>query len=234
MEYQKQFIQIVKLMAKADSELQVFSDFTKVMAANIATAIPPVPSIISSINHEEIMNRYGSKPENNFAQLQALVFEAFQYEKAQDFLGSVYMNLNAGRENRGQFFTPYNLAEATVRSSLPSVKKVIKEKGYVVLSEPCLGAGAMMIAAASELQRQGIDHTRCVWFEGQDIDRMAAFCGYIQTSVIGLSGRVIIADTLSYPSGQGISIDESKSNILYTPMAHQSCWETRFAKLKVR
>ena len=64
----------------------------------------------------------------------------------------------------------------------------------------------------------------------QDIDYLAGLMCYIQMSVLGFAGYVVIADTISNPS---LSVDRrglipvDGPNVWYTPMYHRDIWQWR-------
>ena len=66
------------------------------------------------------------------------------------------------------------------------------------MNDCACGAGATLIAARNSLKHTGIG-TNQTLFVGQDVDRTAALMCYIQLSLLGCAGYVVIADTLSKP-----------------------------------
>lgn len=70
---------------------------------------------------------------------------------------------------------------------------------FVRAIEPACGSGANLIALANVLKEKGINYQRNVYFVGQDIDPLVAKMCYIQMSLLGMPGIVIVGDTLSSP-----------------------------------
>lgn len=138
------------------------------------------------------------------------MIEAFEDNPFQDLLGDVYMRLNLGNKNTGQFFTPYNVARAMAELSTDedAITKQINECGYVTMNEPAAGGGANVIAMAHVLKDMGINYQRHLWFVAQELSELTALTCYVQCSIIGMAGVVQIGDTLR--------MDFHHS--LYTPM----------------
>ena len=224
MDYKKEFLQRISDMANMYSEQQVFFDFVQATACHFSVrAVFDKDLIILNHerldNREEIFKRHGSKGKERFNQLLIWLYGAYEENQAQDFLGSAYMQLNEGRGSKGQFFTAYHISELTAALAVKDAKEVVLKQGFISISEPSVGAGAMVIAAANELIRQGIDCRTQAWFDCQDIDMMAGLCGYIQMSMIGLAGRVIIADSLKHPRLGELKLDELYQQTYFTPNA---------------
>lgn len=138
------------------------------------------------------------------------VIQAFEDNPYQDLLGDVYMRLNLGNKNTGQFFTPYHVAHAMAELSADedAITKQINEHGYYTMNEPAAGGGANVIALAHVLKDMGINYQRHLWFVAQELSELTALTCYVQCSVIGMAGIVQIGDTLRMDF----------HHALYTPM----------------
>lgn len=148
------------------------------------------------------------------------VIQAFENNPWQDLLGDVYMRLNLGNKNVGQFFTPYNVAEAMARLTLDEslVTKQIAEHGYLTVNEPAAGGGANLIGAAHVLKEMGVNYQRHMWFVGQELSELTALICYVQCSLLGMAGIVQIGDTLKMEFHHS----------LYTPMSvMEGAWTWR-------
>ena len=69
----------------------------------------------------------------------------------QDFLGSLYHDLNLQQEQKGQFFTPYDISRfmAEIPFAGNNAKEELDRKGHISVNDPACGAGAMLIAFAN-------------------------------------------------------------------------------------
>lgn len=138
------------------------------------------------------------------------VIQAFEDNPFQDLLGDVYMRLNLGNKNTGQFFTPYHVADMMAELSMDeaTITKQIAEHGYYNVNEPAAGGGANVIAMAHAFTKLHINYQRHLWFVAQELSELTALTCYVQCSIIGMAGVVQIGDTLR--------MDFHHS--LYTPM----------------
>lgn len=97
---------------------------------------------------------------------------------------------------------------------------------------PTCGAGALLIAFANECRRPGndINFQTSVLFVAQDIDFLAGMMCYIQLSLMGCPGYVVIDDSISHPitgiDPRGL-IPRDGPNVWYTPMYFRDVWHWR-------
>lgn len=145
-----------------------------------------------------IIGQYSKSEQQIFPQLVAILVTALEREPEQDFLGEMFMALELGSHWKGQFFTPYSVCKMMVKVTTDDAKDKIAAKGWVSVHDPACGAGATLIATRNHLALSGIGGTQA-FFIGQDIDRTAAMMCYIQLSLLGCAGYVVIADTLIHP-----------------------------------
>lgn len=111
-------------------------------------------------------------------------------------LGDTYGQLELTNEGRGQFFTPYSVSRMMAQIALQDVADGVAEKGYITISDPACGGGAMLIAAAEVLKDAGINYQQQMHATGQDIDPTAVHMTYIQLSLLHVPAMVIQGDTL--------------------------------------
>jgi type I restriction-modification system DNA methylase subunit len=121
-------------------------------------------------------------------------------------------------------------AEVTV-----DVGKLKEQPRYISLCDPTVGGGAMLIAAARVLQRGGINYQTRACFIGQDIDRTAAHMAYLQMSLLGMPGYVVVANTLSNPIvGTALEpVEQPSQDFWYTPLWFSDVWQMRRAWYRV-
>ncbi|MCR5329613.1 MAG: N-6 DNA methylase, partial [Lachnospiraceae bacterium] len=152
----------------------------------------------------------------------------------QDFLGKLYMNLNLGSHWHGQFFTPYHVCELMAKMQIEEadVKREIESKGYISICDPCVGGGAMLIAAASAFRKLKINYQDHAVFVGQDLDSVVAKMAYIQISLLGCPGYITVGNSLTNPqTGPVLFPRESEGQEVWiTPMFMSQIWELRRTK----
>lgn len=163
-----------------------------------------------------------------FPRLVGIVADALTKNPDQDFLGEMFMTLELGSHWKGQFFTPYDICRMMARVQLEGAGAQAKEKGWIGIYDPACGAGALLVAARNELVLEKLPYTSAL-FVGQDIDRTAALMCYIQISLLGCAGYVVISDTLRYPiTGTALRPVKTENNdIWYTPMLYSEAWAGR-------
>ena len=197
---QNEFQKVFSQLCDTKSSWQVWSDFVEMTAIAISNRF----EIREKVKQERearyltIIGQYSKSEQQIFPQLVALLVTALEREAEQDFLGEMFMALELGSHWKGQFFTPYSVCKAMANITIADAKDEIAQKGWVSVNDPACGAGATLIAARNCLELAGIGGTQA-FFIGQDIDRTAAMMCYIQLSLLGCAGYVVIADTLVHP-----------------------------------
>lgn len=78
-----------------------------------------------------------------FPGLAAYVVMALEDNPEQDFLGSVFMELNFGNKSTSQFFTPYHICELMAKVTEEDVAAIVKEKVISRSMIPAVGPGQL-------------------------------------------------------------------------------------------
>lgn len=112
----------------------------------------------------------------------------------EDYLGTIYMEIEAGNKNSGQYFTPYNISKFMAMITLG--EKPTGEKVFT-LNEPCCGSGGMVIATADVWTEQGFNYTNNALVIANDIDRNCVLMSYLQISFTGMPAVIKHQDTLT-------------------------------------
>lgn len=197
---QAEFQKVFSKLCQTKSAWQAWSDFVEMSAIAISNAFEYRIQVKQEREERylNIIGGYGKNEQQLFPELMAILVASLEREPEQDFLGEMFMALELGSHWKGQFFTPYSLCKAMAQINIQDVEEKIKDKGYVSINDPACGAGATLIAARNALASAGIGGTQA-FFVGQDIDRVAGMMCYIQLSLLGCAGYVVIADTLTKP-----------------------------------
>ena len=110
------------------------------------------------------------------------------------------------------------------------LKGKIEAQGWVSVNDCACGAGATLIAFANECMLRDINYQTSVLFVAQDIDLVTGCMCYIQLSLLGCPGYVVIGNTLTDPGlsldGRGL-IPVHGENIWYTPFYFTDIWHHR-------
>ena len=164
------------------------------------------------------------------AEMLGMVVAALDENQDQDLLGEIFMTLGLGNEHNGQFFTPYNVCSAMSALNSENIAAQVERQGWVPVADPACGAGALLVAFANECLRQKVNYQTSVLFVAQDIDFTVGLMCYIQLSLLGCAGYVVIGDTLAHPATaydrRGL-IPRDEGNVWYTPMYFRDVWHWR-------
>ncbi|WP_312731591.1 N-6 DNA methylase [Atlantibacter hermannii] len=214
----KQFISVFKATGRHLRRWDVFSDFITLAASELDMARIRTQDNIE--RSRKICERYDGQDQENLKMLFCMLVAALE-GKFQDFLGSIFMELELGSGDMGQYFTPYSVQSMMARLLIPGVAEIIREKGWFTLSEPTCGAAGMVIAYAECLLDAGFNPSEHMFVQCIDIDPIAADMAFIQLSLLGIAAEVTTGNTLTLQC----------SRVRYTPVYYLNEWE---ARLKLR
>lgn len=217
---QADFSRLFSELCKSKSPWEVWADFTAMSALVLANAFDQQGSVHDDREQQYIntVRRYSKSDLDIFSKLFAVTMEALEDDPNQDFLGEMFMGLNLSSHWKGQFFTPYNVCRMTAEMQIDGIEAHIERQGWVGINDPCCGAGALLVAARNALVRRKLGPTQAL-FVAQDIDRTAALMCYVQLSLLGCAGYVVVADSIRYPI-----TGPRKSPLLISPMPEQEVW----------
>ena len=180
--------------------------------------------------YKAIMKKYAPDEAEKFHELLMALIEGLDSNPNQDFLGSLYMVLDMGNDANGQFFTPYSVCQLMSQIDMDVVTETVDKRGWTSVNDPACGAGATLISFANACVEQGINYQSSILFVGQDIDQTAACMCYLQLSLLGCPGYIIVGNTLTSPPAGGEArglIPATTENIWFTPFYFRSEWHSR-------
>ena len=224
---EKKFLKLFDTLIYSRNTWQVWEDLMTVMACSISNAVDRTPNKFKKREEQyerAIKNLGGIEIP---AQMLGIITMALEQNPDQDFLGKLYMSLNLGSHWKGQFFTPYNICQMMAEINFgEGTQEEVEKKGYISVYDPCVGAGAMLIAAANTMKKVKINYQTNAIFVGQDIDRIVAMMAYIQLSLIGCPGYIIIGNSLTNPPTGHILFpqDTEGQEVRLTPMFITDIW----------
>lgn len=229
-EREKEFLKRFNSLCQTRSSWQVWADFITAVAITLANTTEQNQKIRDKREKEfaDCIERLGGQ--DIPAEMLGIITMALEENPEQDFLGNLFMKLELGNHWRGQFFTPYSLCELMAELNSENLNKEIEEKGWVSVNDCACGAGATLIAAANVFKKHDVNYQDHALFVAQDIDRVAGMMCYIQLSLLGCPGYVVIADSISSPAtGKGTLFPEEKEDqeFWYTPMWYSDTWNMR-------
>ncbi len=202
----------IQKLSGRHSTWKVFSDFCEISAISISNSI-------DKANYEERENQYlnivkGYKKEEvdlfakMFADLVMDSNECAENELLDDILGQTFHELGLHNHWKGQYFTPMTVCDAMGEITLQNPEKIIEERGYITVGEPCVGSGAMVLGMANALENRGYNYQKHMVVTATDIDLKCVHMAYIQFSLYGIPAVVIHGNTLT----------NEKWSRWYTPM----------------
>lgn len=227
---------IVKLMGELTgrySGWEIWQDFIIMSAISIANTVGGPYKDAREKEYHARAGKYSAQEMEIFSQMLYEVVAELDRDPDQDFLGELFMALDLGNEWKGQFFTPYDVCRMMAAMSFGDDFKAKADRhGWVSVNDPACGAGALLIAFANECRRPGRDlnYQTSVLFVAQDIDFLAGCMCYIQLSLLGCPGYVVIADSIVNPStsydARGL-LPADGPQVWYTPMYFRDVWHYR-------
>jgi len=227
---QSEIVKVFNRFSGKYSRWELWSDFITLTACTISNAV--------DVSHREkreklymtVAGKYTKQELDRFAEILARLVDAYDSDPDQDLLGELYMALELGNDNNGQFFTPYDICRCMAAMNLDNASLGIQGKGWISVNDPAVGAGALLIAFANECHRRDINYQQHVLFTAQDIDMITALMCYIQISLLGCPGYVYVGNTLTDPcqalDSRGL-IPRPSDKLWYTPMYFAPVWHYR-------
>lgn len=214
-DYKKQFCKLIEQFGHKYSTWEIFNDFLYLTSVSMANCVQTPEREEREQNYLKIINKYNKDEQKLLVEMFATVVLALTQKPKQDYLGEIYHALKLHQHQKGQFFTPYHIAEFM---SEVNYTDDMGEKGYITVNDPACGAGVMLIAYANTCIAHDLNYQEKVLFMDQDIDRTAVLMCYIQLSLLGCNAIVIRGDSLIKP---GLHED---NNIWCTPMFYLNQW----------
>ena len=230
---EKEFYNIFQSLCGRTSSWEVWADFIYITAVCLSNAadLDDSRKKYRANQCDKILGRYTDEEKEKFSKLSESLVNALEQDPEQDFLGTIFMKLQLNNHWKGQFFTPYNLCAAIAKMELSEIKRNLDERPWISINDPACGAGALLIAARNEAKKNEVSSHQ-VLFVGQDVDTIAALMCYIQLSLLGCAGYVVVSDSISNPivgDTPLIPILQEGQDIWYTPVFFDLAWQLRIA-----
>lgn len=228
---QRELEKLYNKLCQRYSRYEVWQDMVWMVATAISNAVDKRYFDQREANYMRIVQKYSKEELNVFPEFFTHIVLGMEESPDCDFLGELYMNLELGNKHAGQFFTPYDvcrmMAEVTINEDL--LKSQIEKHGWISVNDCACGAGATLVAAANILRCKGLNYQQQALFVAQDVDATVALMCYIQLSLLGCAGYVVIGNTLTEPQVGPVLFGENSSRCWYTPMYFHPVWQTRRA-----
>ena len=230
-ERQRELEKLYNKLCHRYSRYEVWQDMVVMIACAIANAVDKRHFDKREEMYMRVVKKYEKDELAVFPEFFTHIVLGMEENPDCDFLGELYMDLELGNKHAGQFFTPYDvcrvMAEVTINDDL--LKEQIAKQGWISVNDCACGAGATLVAAANILRSKGVNYQMQALFVAQDVDATVALMCYIQLSLLGCAGYVVIGNTLTEPQTGNVLFGEESSRCWYTPMYFHEVWSTRRA-----
>lgn len=228
--HQKEFVRLFYSLTSRHSRWTVWSDFVTMIAIEISNAVDESNRPGRSEIYASLISKYNDSDRHTIALMFCEIVHGLEQNPDQDFLGELFMGLGLSNDHNGQFFTPYNVCRMMAQITGTDIQERISDRGWISVNDCACGAGALLVAFANECQRQHINYQTSILFTAQDIDFVVGLMCYIQLSLLGCPGYVVIGDSITNPSTSldrhGL-IPRHSNNIWYTPFFFRQEWHMR-------
>lgn len=226
--YKKQFVSVFDRLTKSYSRHRVFDDFVTMASVDLSQSARVSVGLLKDGNDEQrylsAVRRY--KPDEvkgEFVEMMAALINGLEHEGG-DWLGDIYCRLELGDSTKGQFFTPYHISGLMGEMACGTqedIQKHIDARGYVTVSEPCCGAGSMVIAYSETLKKAGFNPAIHLFAVAQDLSSTAAGMCHLQLSLYGIPALVMNQNSLT---------SDKPFWLRYTPAFYWFGWQMRLNK----
>jgi type I restriction-modification system DNA methylase subunit len=192
---EREFQQIFRSLCERHDRWRVFADFCELSA--MALANQGCKDQQREERYLETVKRYSREEAISLSDMLACVMAGL--DRHTDFLGRQFIQLELANADRGQVFTPTEVARfmAAMIMDAQLIAQKVREQGFVTLHEPAAGAGANIIAFAGAMSAAGFDPTKHLHVTAIEIDTTVAYMCYVQLSILGIPAVVYVGDTLA-------------------------------------
>lgn len=196
--HRKAIIAGIHRLAHRRSVWDIWRDWLEMSAIAMRNAVDRHGWQERETRYLQIIKGYERDEVSLLAALYAHLVMAMEFETG-DVLGSIYMELDMGNSNLGQFFTPYEvcrlMAAMTIEPDL--VRDCVGRRGYMTAMEPSCGGGAMLIALSEEITKLEYNPQQHLHITGVDIDIKAVHMCYLQLSLLHIPALIVHGNALT-------------------------------------
>lgn len=174
---------------------QVFRDFCELAAIALRNAVDRDGWTEREKRYLQVISPYSHEEADRFAQIMAILAAELDRERS-DVLGHLYMSLELGSDEMGQFFTPYHVSQLIAGMASLDLAGQVRDKGFVTVSEPTCGSGGMIVAQAEQMRADGLNYQQQLHVTAQDIELTSVHMTYIALALLHIPAVVTHGDTL--------------------------------------
>ncbi len=198
----KELTNILMRLSEKHSVWDVFQDFLAMSAIAISNQVDLDQWERREEIYLQLIQKYTKEEQERIAEaLGSLALSLYrECEKygPTDILGQVFHALELHNKYKGQFFTPPQVCEfmGMITITGDNLQKELTRKGYITVSEPCVGSGGMLLGFAKAMEKNKLDYKRQMLVYACDIDLKCIHMAYLQLSLLGIPAVVIHGDSL--------------------------------------
>lgn len=199
----KNIVSMMNTLGRRHGAHKVFRDFVTLAACAISNSVDKAKFEEREKMYMDTVRQYEREEVQVFPQMLAELVMLFEEGGMSDALGKLYMQLDLGNSSAGQYWTPYEVCKMMAKISYfgggddEGTKAKVKEKGFVRISDPTSGGGAMLIAFADAMHEEGINYQQHMHASAIDLDFTAAMISYVQLSLLHIPAVVQHGNSLS-------------------------------------
>lgn len=168
-----------------------------------------------------IIHRYEPDDQQRFPELLGRLVVMLE-EEPRDVLGPLYLELELGNKDTGQFFTPPALSEVMAEMTFGAELQKLETQPFLSVHEPACGAGGMVLALVKTVIAAGYNPADRLWVQCIDVDRTAALMCYIQLSLWHVPAEIVVGNTLTLETRE----------VWRTQAHYLGLWDARLAKAR--
>lgn len=198
-EHRKNIVKLLQANSRRRHLWEVFGDFVELAALAVANSTDLAQFDEREQRYLAIIKRYEPDEVQRFPQMLGELTMALEFGP-DDVLGQVFGELELGNSARGQFFTPYEVCSMMARLQVgdgAEIRERIDARGFIRLSEPACGAGAMIMAMAAAMHDRDINYQQHLHVTAQDVDSRAVHMAFLQFSLLHIPAVMILGNTLA-------------------------------------
>ena len=231
-EAQGEFHGIIHGICGSRAIWQVWADFLECTAISLSNCFDRKGEVHDEREKRylEISRGYTAEELDDLAKLAACTMRTLMDNPNQDFLGEMYTALDLNSHWKGQFFTPYHISHFIAKAAIGKEDEVLRERGWIGIHDPACGAGSLLIAARNVCAEEGIGYREAL-FTAQDVDHVVALMCYIQLSLLGCAGYVVVGNSLTQPfpcmGSPLLPAFRSLHDVWFTPAFYDKGWQDR-------
>ena len=175
----------------------VFGDFVEMAALAVSNRFDWSQYEEREARYMRIVKKYSKEEACEIAAMYGELALMLTDDPEQDALGKVAGDLELLSKGLGQFFTPFHVSLMMAMMTLQGAQSIVDANGFVSVMDPCCGAGGMIIAAAAQLRREGVDPTKNMHATLVDLDARCVHMAYLQLSILDVPAELLVANSLT-------------------------------------